>query len=209
MVSGSASDSTRPSWRKSRGPDREVGPVEKDRTFKLPLFYRFSIGHPRSLRGRSANRLWVRQKTGPRSPVQMYNTAWEVHKPRSLHIASYRKLKRPAAGGRAGRSARTVGSQSFLSIRKAQRGRMGQPVPAQSHHGRGPALLHSGSRDRAHCAPSGFSGGVSAAAWAHAPHAIHGHVSRRGSARLRPLAIHPLRSSESSSTVSEHCAAAP
>ena len=46
----------------------------------------------------------------------MYNTAWEVHKPRRLHIASYRKLKRPAAGGRAGRSARTVGSQSFLSI---------------------------------------------------------------------------------------------
>ena len=46
----------------------------------------------------------------------MYNAAWEVHKPRTLHIASYRKLKRPAAGGRAGRSPRKVGNQSFLSI---------------------------------------------------------------------------------------------
>jgi hypothetical protein len=49
-------------------------------------------------------------------PSSEYNAAWEVHTPRRLHKASCRKLRTPAAGGRAGRSVGTVGSQSLLSM---------------------------------------------------------------------------------------------
>jgi hypothetical protein len=83
------------------------------------LFQPFVDDRRRILYIRRAGRkdlLWVRQKTGPLSPVQVHTAAWEVHKPRSLHIASYREPKRPAVGGRGRRSARTAGSQSFLPI---------------------------------------------------------------------------------------------